>query len=502
MDDSSLSEIRRFKQLLRASFEIVREREGRGNNYPEIDFRLMGNVSELQLQYDTLVKRIQSGNPELKTLLAPPQSFLHNLQGQSLAVREALLEFVVGEHQTDVFLAKRDTLVHCRILERRKELDERLISVSRVLGDQSTVVVLENTSLLHFDVVNAKALHEVLFGMFERDLTDIDKLVIVPDGPLVRLPFEMLVTDLKDGRALAHVEFLVRRFEISYVAAGSLLDPRFKQKVHPNGFLLGFGDPGDPSHGEETVSVTGFAFPVDDPQSRSLPLPGARREVEAIASMLGDRAEIFVGSDATVEQFRKKAPNFRVIHLATHATYDAANPMLSGLQFYRSESASSKAILMAYEIPDIGLQAELVVLSACRTRGATATGQTEGFIKGFQMAGVRSVISAQWAIADDLAPILMTRFYGHLLKGERKSRALQLAKIDMIEQGEIDPHRWGAFVLIGESDRLKPLGRSETKSILPSAEVTIVILLSIGGIVLVAIFRKLKSTPKVRTRGD
>ena len=499
-DDSSLSEIRRFKQLLRASFEIVRERKVRGNNYPEIDFRLMGNVSELQLQYDALVKTRPTGNAELKTLLAPPQSFFHNLQRHSLAEREALLEFVVGENQTDVFLARQDTLVYFRILEGRKELDRRLSSISRVLGDRSTDMGLENTSLLHFDVVRAKALYEVLLGTLRGDLTAIDKLVIVPDGPLVRLPFELLVTDLKDSPALAQVEFLVHRFEISYVAAGSLLDPRFKQKVHPSGFLLGFGDPGDPSHGEETVSVTGFAFPVDDPQSRSLPLPGARREVEAIASMFGDRAEIFVGSDATVGQFRKKAPNFRVIHLATHATYDTANPMLSGLQFYSPASTSSKDILMAYEIPDIGLQAELVVLSACRTRGATASGQTEGFIKGFNMAGVRSVISAQWAIADDLAPILMTRFYGYLLKGERKSKALQLAKIDMIDQGEIDPHRWGAFVLVGESDRLDTSGGSEPKNLLPSTEVTLVILFSLGGIALMAILRKHYLTSREQSR--
>jgi CHAT domain-containing protein len=490
-DDSSLIEIRRFKQLLRASFEIVRERKVHGNNYPEIDFRLMGNVSELQLQYDALVKRIRSGNAELKTLLAPPQSFFHDLQRQSLAEREALLEFVVGEHQTDVFLATRDTLVYSPILEGRNELDRRLSSVSRILSDRSPDMGLENTSLIHFNVLNARALYEVLLGNLKRDLTNIDKLVIVPDGPLIRLPFELLVADLKNGRTLSQVEFLVRRFEISYVAAGSLLDPRFKQKVHPSGFLLAFGDPGNPSRGEETVSVTGFAFPVDEPQSISLPLPGARREVEAIAAMFGDRAEIFVGSDATVELFRRKAPNFRVIHLATHATYDTANPMLSGLQFYNAANASSEGILMAYEIPDIGLTAELVVLSACRTRGATGSGQTEGFIKGFNMAGVRSVISAQWAIADDLAPILMTRFYDHLLKGERKSKALQLAKIDMIDQGEIDPHRWGAFVLVGESDRLNPSGGTEAKNILPSIEATLVILFSLGGIVLAVIVRKL-----------
>ncbi len=500
-DDSSLGEIRRFKKLLRASFEIVRERKVRGNNYPEIDFRLMGSVSELQLQYDALVKRMRSGNAELKALLAPPQSFFHNLQRESLAEREALLEFVVGEHQTDVFLARRDKMVYYLIPEGRKELDRRMNSISRVLGDRSGEMGLENTLLLHFDVVSSKGLYEVLLGPLRKDLTAIDKLVIVPDGPLVRLPFEVLVTDLRNSHTLAQVEFLVSRFEISYVAAGSLLDPRFKQEVHPSGFLLGFGDPGDPSHGDEAVSVTGFAFPVDAPESRSPPLPGARREVEAIASMLGDRAEIFVGSDATIEQFRKKAPNFRIIHLAMHATYDAANPMLSGLQFYSAARSSSEDILMAYEIPDIGLQAELVVLSACRTRGATASGQTEGFIRGFNMAGVRTVISAQWAIPDDLTPILMTRFYSHLLRGERKSKALQLAKIDMIAQGEIDPHRWGAFVLVGESDRLNHSARTETKNMLPSSEITLVVLLFLGGIVLVAILRKLSLTSKEQEKG-
>jgi len=487
---------------LRASYELVRERKDHANTYPEVDFRLLGSVSELQLQYDALVKRMQTGNAQLKTLLAPPQSVLYNLQRQSLAEREALVEFVVGEHETDVFLIRRDVILHRRVLEGKREIDRRMISISRVLGNEATERDLENTSLVNFNVVSAGGLYDVLLGPLEKELAAIDKLVIVPDGPLVRLPFELLVKNLTEKQTMANVEFVVRRFEISYVAAGSLLDLRFRRRVYPSGFLLGFGDPGDRSQSEEMVSVTGFAFPVDEPQSKSLPLPGARREVEALASMLGDRAEIFVGADATVEQFRKKAPNFRVIHLATHATYDIVNPMLSGLQFYSDLKASRKNILMAYEIPDIDLQAELVVLSACRTRGATGSGQTEGFIRGFNMAGVRSVISAQWAIADDLTPILMTRFYDYLLKGERKSKALQMAKIDMIDQGEVDPHRWGAFLLVGESDRLNITDETKTENRLSSSKILLIIVFCLGAIVMGAIGRKFYLSSMRQARGE
>ena len=55
-----------------------------------------------------------------------------------------------------------------------------------------------------------------------------------------------------------------------------------------------------------------------------------------------------------------------------------------------------------------------------------------------------------WGVDDEATAEFMESFYHHLQSRVSTSKALQLAKIDMIQNGKADPFYWGAFVLLGD----------------------------------------------------
>ncbi len=233
------------------------------------------------------------------------------------------------------------------------------------------------------------------------------------------------------------------------------------------------------------------------------PLPGSRREVQAISSLF-DRNEVHLGSDASeqiLDSLRSKGElgTFTVIHLATHGKIDDLSPMNSRLLLSQDRltdptTASSldgpayDGTLSAGEVMSTWkLNAELVTLSACRSGLGRQSGGEGfvGFAQAFFLAGSRSVLVSLWEVDDRATSLLMTRFYQNWL-GKRpgldqplsKAAALQEAKawlraltgaevdsaLSQISRGEIrsrsrpapqshpfaHPHDWAGFILMGD----------------------------------------------------
>jgi CHAT domain-containing protein len=101
------------------------------------------------------------------------------------------------------------------------------------------------------------------------------------------------------------------------------------------------------------------------------------------------------------------------------------------------------------------LNAELVVLSACRTGlGKQVRGEgLLGLTRGFMYAGTPRVVVSLWALEDSSASELMSRFYKALLGRKRLSpaAALREAQLEMLKSKRWhSPYFWAAFVLQGE----------------------------------------------------
>ena len=93
-----------------------------------------------------------------------------------------------------------------------------------------------------------------------------------------------------------------------------------------------------------------------------------------------------------------------------------------------------------------------MVLSSCES-GIGRYVEGEGVMsltRGFIYSGTPNIVCSLWKVYDRYTEKLMVKFYKQILKDKSYSRALQMAKIKMInDKKTADPRKWSGFVLIG-----------------------------------------------------
>ncbi|HEX6190113.1 MAG TPA: CHAT domain-containing protein, partial [Pyrinomonadaceae bacterium] len=113
------------------------------------------------------------------------------------------------------------------------------------------------------------------------------------------------------------------------------------------------------------------------------------REVTGIAKFYQpEKIALYLGAAASEETVKsnKHLSTARRIHFATHGLISERLPQLSGLVLTLDEDAREDGLLQVYEIFNLKLSADLVVLSACRTglgkevRGEGVIGLTRAFL--------------------------------------------------------------------------------------------------------------------------
>jgi CHAT domain-containing protein len=152
--------------------------------------------------------------------------------------------------------------------------------------------------------------------------------------------------------------------------------------------------------------------------------------------------------------FKEIADKYDVIHIASHGIADKNDYRNSGIFFSNSDGALglNESFYSLNEIYDLKTQANLVVLSACKTSvGEVAKGEgVMALPRGFIYAGVPNVIASLWKVHDEKTKNLMVSFYKHLLEDKvTYAEALRRAKLDCINNGFM-PIDWAGFILIGK----------------------------------------------------
>jgi CHAT domain-containing protein len=183
-------------------------------------------------------------------------------------------------------------------------------------------------------------------------------------------------------------------------------------------------------------------------------LPETEREVASIAALYPpSEVSIYRRQEATEAQVKENplVRTARWLHFATHGMLNEERPELSGLLLTRSDRPDDDGILQVYEIFNLELSADLVVLSACETAGAQVTGEgLVGMTRAFFYAGAPSVMASLWRVRDESARQLMVHFYRALDELGARSMALREAKMAMLDGEMAHPSHWAPFVLIGK----------------------------------------------------
>jgi CHAT domain-containing protein/Flp pilus assembly protein TadD len=323
------------------------------------------------------------------------------------------------------------------------------------------------------------------------DLPAVGHLVVLPSPALAGVPVEALIEARTDRQPA---------YTVSYAPSGTMFAwLQEKRKAAASGpkrsgspRLLALGDPVFTGSGKAGKSLP--------------PLPGTRREVEAIARLF-DRADRLLGSAASEQRLEELAASdglkdYAYLHLATHGVLHAQVALHSALilaqddlpdplqQILAGKRAYDGRLTAEQILRSWKLDAELVTLSACQTGlGKYQGGEGYlGFAQALFLAGGRSLVLSLWKVDDNATALLMTRFYQNLL-GKRKgldkplpkALALQEAKtwLHGLSAKEVDrelaqlprgpeverpalptpaavhpyahPYYWGAFILIGDA---------------------------------------------------
>ena len=148
--------------------------------------------------------------------------------------------------------------------------------------------------------------------------------------------------------------------------------------------------------------------------------------------------------------------HYSVIHLATHGIINNQHPELSGvvLSLVDEEGRPQNGFLRLYDIYNLRLEADLVVLSACQTAlGKEIKGEgLVGLTRGFMFAGTPRVVASLWQVYDRATAELMGHFYEAMSSEHlRPSAALRVAQVSMWKDKRWQaPYYWAGFALQGE----------------------------------------------------
>ena len=322
--------------------------------------------------------------------------------------------------------------------------------------------------------VDAAALADAVIAPVA-DLLTADRLAIVPDGPLHVVPFDALPWPGGGGDpAGGSAKPLLERFEVTSVPSASVLALLRREHSARRAFRGTIAVVADPVFGPDDDRLTpasdGLA-PHQGPASESLRravrdlglgqfgrLRETAREAEQILALVppagGYSVTGFEADRGTVAG--GALAGFGTVHFATHGIAHPLLPDLSGLvlSLVDRQGRSQDGFLRAHEIAGLELDAELVVLSACRTGvGRRLAGEGPlSLTRPFLHGGARRAVVTYWDVDDRGAAELMTRFHrARLIDGLSDVAALRAAKLSMRSEPRWSaPAFWAAFGLHGD----------------------------------------------------
>jgi len=383
-------------------------------------------ISELDKQRLKLIDQLRIADPELGSLVVVDPPTLKEIQGL-LPRGIALVEYfhrgkhtVSGKEQDQLWIF----VVHAGGLH-FKAVDVSKSDLKKALEKYAKFVADESSNPQSFETFGAK-LYKWLIEPIEPilQLTDSETLVIVPWGPMFKIPFAALAP--KGGKPLGAKK--------NIVIAPSAGVYRYLVKKRASG--------------RKNILAIG------NPKTAMTPLPGAEKEAREIAGLFG-KSTIYTKNKATEGLIKKGYATLGrpdVIHLACHGIFNERAPQLSHLALTPDQKNDGK--LEMHELFDLDWRGvSLVTMSACSSgKGKLGAGDDlVGLTRGFMFAGAPSILCSLWDVDDEATRSLMVSFYKNYLSGMSKPEALRKAQISMMSNKKWShPYYWSAFVLFGD----------------------------------------------------
>jgi CHAT domain-containing protein len=437
-------------------------------------------IGQLQRQQAEVLEKL-AAYPRYRAVSAQAIT-LADLQA-TLKAGEAYVKLVTLERDTYVLYATADAAQVWRADATPAELDTLVGQI------RESIAVIEGGQVLTypFDIERSRELYVRLFTPVAEQLPKLRHIVFEPDGALLKLPINLLVTDDASvaaykarmaGRNPDEYDFrgtawLGRTAQISTsVAASAFRDVRKARPSDAKRVYLGLGENTPIGAATPGAARTRAALEAGEkcqwsPNIWSNPIKAT--ELREAASRFGEASKVLTGNEFTDAAIMglDDLDEYRILHFATHGLVTAPQPECPprpALLTSFDEREGSDGLLSFAEIFGLRIDADLVILSACDTAGSATVGATreagvtsggefalDGLVRAFVGAGGRTVLASHWPVPDDFnatGRLISGLFAGD---GRETAEALKTSQVALMDDADTShPFYWSAFAVVGD----------------------------------------------------
>lgn len=404
-----------------------------------------------------------------------------------------LLEYSLGAEKSYLWLVSSKEVLSYE-LPKRAEIEEKALLLYQLLTERNRNLskAPDPESKREMSRVDARAqavaeeLSRMLLGRAAERLKG-NRLVVVTQGALQLVPFGALPAPAAIPSAAEMFKPLIADHEVISLPSASILRMlrhRAERAAAPKTIAV-LADPvftkedprinqasGRAGAGTRARYAADLIMPnvaradgsreksaEEPPGNEFRRLPGTRWEAQQIVSLV-PKEDAFLALDFSASRdtaMSETLRQYQIIHFATHAFVDDTNPALSKIVFsqFDAQGRPRNGNLTLADVHKMRLNADLVVLSACRTAlGSDTKGEgLIGLTGGFMHSGVPRVLVSMWPISDSVAAEMMAKLYRKMLGRQKLSpaAALREVQLEMLKDERWNsPYFWSAFVYHGE----------------------------------------------------
>jgi CHAT domain-containing protein len=437
-------------------------------------------LEQLQLQQAEVLEQL-AAYPRYRAV-SDQSITLADLQA-TLKPGEAYVKLVTLESDAYVLYAAADQAMVWRADATPAELDALVAKI------RESIAVIEGGQVLTypFDIERSRELYVRLFAPVAERLPKLQHIVFEPDGALLKLPINLLVTDdasveaykarmagkKPDEYDFRGTAWLGRSAQISTsVGASAFRDVRKARPSDASRVYLGLGENTPIGTATPGASRTRAALEAGEkcqwsPNIWSNPIKAD--ELREAATRFGAASKVLTGNEFTDAAIMglEDLSEYRILHFATHGLVTAPQPECPprpALLTSFDAAEGSDGLLSFAEIFGLRIDADLVILSACDTAGSATIGATreagvtsggefalDGLVRAFVGAGGRTVLASHWPVPDDFnatGRLISGLFAGD---GAETAGALKTSQLALMDDADTShPFYWSAFAVVGD----------------------------------------------------
>lgn len=347
---------------------------------------------------------------------------------------------------------------------------EQFVSLTRELLQSS------DASLANLQKDFLKQWYRFLISPIESKIQGKKTLIISGEASLNFLPFEAFID--------SNNNYLIEKYNVRYIPSVSVwasLQDRVYKDDRMELLAMGGATYQDPKSSSSSVRGIEDVYDLQSKITQKIAassnisaelkalgfgganyLPGTLREVQNLQKIIPS-ATILIDQEMKESDIKKlnasgELSKYKYIHIASHGFALDNIPELSGVMMTQPNGGDGKEdmFLLAHEIANLNLNADLMVLSACETAlGKIYGGEgVNGLNSAILTAGANHTLLSLWPVNDAGTMIFMSLVYDNLYNQKQEvDEAVNNAKRILI-QGKAGenfkaPYIWAPFVLNG-----------------------------------------------------